>query len=138
MIACSIGGTSSSATALQDIVGGVYICTHPPVSCIRDCGVAILSVLLPLNLALVLGPLDRVKHSDICVGPNRSWNAPQISVRPAWPRLHYTEYPRPAAALTRVTVLVTVLICKEKSDLSARPSTIEMRGEPSLRQLWKG
>src|SRR5882672_1487821 len=74
---------SSSDTALQDIVGGVYICTHPPVSCIRDCGVAILFVLLPLNLALVLGPLDHVKHSDICVRPDRSWNAPQTSVRPA-------------------------------------------------------
>jgi len=37
-----------------------------------------------------------------------------------------------------MTVLVTVLIRKGKSDLSARSSTIEMRGEPSLRQLWKG
>jgi len=31
-----------------------------------------------------------------------------------------------------MTILVTVLICKEKSDLSARPSTIEMRGELSV------
>ena len=85
---------------LQDIVVGVYICTLPPVSCIQDCGVAILFVSLPLNLALVLGPLDPVKHSDTCVRPDWSWNISQISVRPAWPHLHYTEYPRPAAALT--------------------------------------
>src|SRR6266850_423298 len=111
MIARSIGGTStlrlllgrkasSSGTALQDIVGGVYICTHPPVSCTRDCGVALFVALLPLNLALVLGPLDRVKHSDICVRPDWSWNTSRISVRPARPRLHYKDYPRPAAALT--------------------------------------
>src|SRR6267142_556285 len=91
---------SSSCTALQDIVGGVYICIPPPVSCTQDCGVAILFVSLPLNLALVLGPLDCVKHSDICVRHDRSWNVSRTSVRPAWPRLHYTEYPRPAAALT--------------------------------------
>jgi len=31
--------------------------------------------------------------------------------------------------------LVVALMCKKKNDLSARPSTIEMRGEPSSRQL---
>jgi len=35
-------------------------------------------------------------------------------------------------------VSAIVFVCKEKSDLSARPNTIEMRGEPSLRRLWKG
>ena len=48
----------------------------------------------------MLGPLDHVKHSDICVRPDQSWNVSRTSVRPAWPLLHYTEYPRPAAALT--------------------------------------
>jgi len=31
-----------------------------------------------------------------------------------------------------MTVLVTMLICNEKSDLSARSSTVEMRGKPSF------
>src|SRR6267142_6222674 len=74
---------SCPGTVLQEIEVGACICTPPTVS-----------------RTPVLGPFDRVKHSDICVRPDRSWNAPQTSVRPAWPRLHYTEYPRPAAALT--------------------------------------
>src|SRR6266850_4274854 len=49
----------------------------------------------------MLGPLDRVKHLDICVRPDWSWNTSRTSVRPAWPRLHHTDYPRPAVALTR-------------------------------------
>jgi len=93
---------SSSGTALQEIEVGASIYTPSTVSCIQDCGVAILSVSLPLNLALVLGLLDRIKHSDICIRPDWSWNTSRISVRPAWPCLHYTEYPRPAVALTQI------------------------------------
>ena len=37
-----------------------------------------------------------------------------------------------------MTASATVFVCKEKSDLSARSSTIEVRGEPSPRQLWEG
>jgi len=36
-----------------------------------------------------------------------------------------------------MTVSATMFVYKEKSDLSARPSMIETRGELSLRQLWK-
>jgi len=39
---------------------------------------------------------------------------------------------------TLMTVLVTVLMCKDKSDLSARPTAIEMRGELSLDSYRKG
>jgi len=74
---------SSSDTALQEIEVGSCICTPPTVSCIQ-----------------VLSLLDRVKHSDVCVRSDWSWNVSRTSVRPAWPHLHYTEYPRPTVALT--------------------------------------
>jgi len=53
----------------------------------------------------VLGPLDHVKHSDICIRPDWSWNTAWTYIRPTQPSLFYEDYPRPAAALTEAAAL---------------------------------